>query len=377
MVNYSQAIIANNLVVGNVAGCGGGFYWGGSTGVTTFVNNTFADNDGAEGSAIDVSGVDTRHVIYNNVIIGKGGQTAFYCRNSSSTPSPVLNTSDVFSVQGLAYGGTCLDQTGLRGNISADPLFTRNAFADVLGDYHPQMASPAIDAGNNAAAQAPAADLDGNPRIADGNQDGDARIDMGAYEYTNQPPVANAGGDQTVAADGSCLAIVALDAGASSDADGDPLTFTWTGPFGTLSGATASVSMPAGTHVITLTVRDARGGSSSDTLLVTVVDATPPVLQSTTATPSVLSPAKRQLVPVTVSVSVSDACGGSVRCQITSVTSNEPVDGDWIITGDLTLKLRAERSNKRTDRIYTITIECTDPAGNRSTTAVTVTVPRN
>src|SRR5262249_51519686 len=62
MVNFSQATITDNLVIGNVAGCGGGFFWGGSTGVTTFVNNTFADNDAPEGSAIDVSGADTRHV---------------------------------------------------------------------------------------------------------------------------------------------------------------------------------------------------------------------------------------------------------------------------------------------------------------------------
>jgi hypothetical protein len=40
------------------------------------VNNTFADNDAQEGSAIDVSGVDTRHLIYNNIVIGKPGQTA-------------------------------------------------------------------------------------------------------------------------------------------------------------------------------------------------------------------------------------------------------------------------------------------------------------
>src|SRR5262252_5162813 len=51
MVNFSQATIADNLVVGNAAGCGGGFFWGGSSGVTTFVNNTFADNDAQEGSA--------------------------------------------------------------------------------------------------------------------------------------------------------------------------------------------------------------------------------------------------------------------------------------------------------------------------------------
>ena len=377
MVNYSQATIVNNLVVGNAAGCGGGFYWGGSTGVTTFVNNTFADNDAAEGSEIDVSGVDTRHIIYNNVIIGKAGRTAFYCRNSSSTPSPLFNTSDVFSPQGLAYGGTCLDQTGQRGNISTDPLFVRNAFADVLGDYRLQMVSPAIDAGDNGAPQMPSADLDGNTRIADGNHDGDVRVDMGAYEYTNQLPVADAGTDRTVTAAGSCSAIVALDGSASSDPDGDPLTFTWTGPFGTVSGPTASVSLPVGTHVITLTVSDQRGGSSSDTLVVTVVDATPPAIQSAVATPSVLSPAKHQFVAVQISVSVSDACGGSVRCRITSVTSNEQVDGDWVITGDLTLTLRAEQSNRRIDRIYTITIVCTDAAGNSSTKAVTVTVRRN
>ena len=195
MVNFSQATIVNNLVVGNAAGCGGGIYWSGSTGVTTFVNNTFADNDGAEGSAIDMSGVDARHVIHNNVIIGKAGQTALFCRSSGSTPQPVLNTSNVYSPQGAAYGGTCLDQTGERGNISIDPLFVRAPFADVPGDYRLQGASPAIDAGNNAAPQIPATDLDGNARVFDGNFDGDARVDLGAYEYTvtNTPPVANAG----------------------------------------------------------------------------------------------------------------------------------------------------------------------------------------
>ena len=88
MVNYSQATIVNNLVVGNVAGCGGGFYWGGSSGITTFVNNTFADNDGAEGSEIAVSGVDARHAIHNNVIVASGGQTAFYCSNSTPPRRP-------------------------------------------------------------------------------------------------------------------------------------------------------------------------------------------------------------------------------------------------------------------------------------------------
>jgi hypothetical protein len=42
----------------------------------------------------------------------------------------------------------------------------------------------------------------------------------------------------------------------------------------------------------------------------------------------------------------------------------------------LTLRLRAERSSKGTSRIYTITVVCTDAAGNQSTSVVTVTVPR-
>ena len=66
-----------------------------------------------------------------------------------------------------------------------------------------------------------------------------------------------------------------------------------------------------------------------------------------------------------------------MHCQIISVISNEPISGqDWIVTGDLTLSVRAERSNKGTGRIYTITVACTDPSGNRSTKTVTVTVPR-
>jgi hypothetical protein len=155
------------------------------------------------------------------------------------------------------------------------------------------------------------------------------------------------------------------------------LTYTWTGPFGTVTGAAPSVALPAGTHEITLTVTDGRGGSASDTVWIAVTDVTPPAIHAATASPSFLSPVKRQFVPVTIGVSASDACGGTVHCRITAVTGSEPIDGDWIITGDLTVALRAERINKRIGRVYTLTITCTDAAGNSSSRAVTVTVPRN
>jgi hypothetical protein len=63
-------------------------------------------------------------------------------------------------------------------------------FVDATGgDYHLLPASPLVDSGDPAAAQA--LDFDGNPLVADGNGDGIARRDMGAFEL--QPA---AGGGQ-------------------------------------------------------------------------------------------------------------------------------------------------------------------------------------
>lgn len=108
----------------------------------------------------------------------------------------------------------------------------------------------------------------------------------------------------------------------------------------------------------------------------------PPVITSAAATPSVLFPPNHKLVPVRVSV----AAQGAVSCKIISVSSNEPINGigdgntspDWIITGDLTLLLRAERSGpNKNGRVYTITVQCADALGNASTTNVYVTVPHD
>jgi hypothetical protein len=66
------------------------------------------------------------------------------------------------------------------------------------------------------------------------------------------------------------------------------------------------------------------------------------------------------------------------------VTSSEPVTGvtdktspDWEITGPLSLNLRAERLETGPGRIYTITVQCTDAAGNNSTKNAKVTVPHD
>jgi hypothetical protein len=376
IANFVQATIVDNLIAHNSACFGGAIYWLGSSGNTLLTNNTIADNT-ASTPGIHAIGVDSRNELYNNIITARFGP-ALYCENAALVAPAVLDSNDVFSMQAEAYAGTCTDQTGIRGNLSADPQFVgANA-----GDFRVASSSPAVDAGNNWAPGIQMTDLAGNPRIS-GSTNGD-RIDIGAYELFNRAPMVDAGPDQKVALTDGCMASVTL-SGIAIDEDGDELTYTWTSTAGTFIGKSVMVSLPAGFYVFTLTVTDGNGGSATDEVSVTVRDITPPKIGSVTATPSVLASANHDMVPIVITPSASDACGGTVTCRIVSVTSNEPTSGlgggdvgpnDWEVTGDLTLNLRAERWHKGTGRTYTIAVECTDVAGNRSTSTVTVTVPR-
>jgi hypothetical protein len=203
----------------------------------------------------------------------------------------------------------------------------------------------------------------------------------------NQPPVANAGPDQTIEASGATGTSVMLDGSASSDPDGDPLTYQWQDAAGHIVATTAQaqVSVPLGARTFTLTVDDQRGGTASDSVVITVRDTTPPVISSLVASPDVLGPPNHKMVPVSLAAVVSDAADANPTCEIVSVTSNEPQNGlgdgdtapDWVLTGNLTLDLRAERAGNGSGRIYTIVVRCSDSSGNASTRSVVVAVPHN
>jgi nitrous oxidase accessory protein NosD len=375
---FSRTRIDQNLIVGNQANLGGAIIAAGLTG-ERLINNTIVNNDTAQGAGVFLatsSSFDGSSV-KNNIIVAEQNQTAVDC-SIATFASIEFAFNNVFSPQGSAYGPSCglLDLTE---NISANPNFADES----VGNYQLRLGSPSIDAGTNLVQGLPATDLNGDPRVVDGDADGVAVIDMGAFEY-NGRPIAYAGPDQTVACGSDCSADVTLDGRESYDPDGSPLDFQWTGPFGTASGPTPVVSLPQGQHVITLMVTDLSGYSSSDTLVITVVDTTSPTIASIEATPNVLLQANHQMVPVTVVVAVNDNCDSPV-CQVISVTSDEPIDGlgdgdttpDWEITGNLTVDLRAERSAHGTGRLYTITVQCSDSSGNLSTRTVTVNVPRN
>ncbi|GAI23760.1 unnamed protein product, partial [marine sediment metagenome] len=98
----------------------------------------------------------------------------------------------------------------------------------------------------------------------------------------NRPPVAYAGPDQTVecASNTEEGTKVQLNGTGSSDPDGDPLTYTWTGPFieSPATGPTPTVTLSdgcPGDYVITLVVNDGTVNSEPDDVVITVQDTTP------------------------------------------------------------------------------------------------------
>ena len=136
-----------------------------------------------------------------------------------------------------------------------------------------------------------------------------------------------------------------------------------------------------GTTTVSCTSTDTRGNESAATFDVIVQDTTAPTITVATANPKSLWPPNHKMVPIALTVEATDAVDPAPVIQIVEVTSNQPVDGtgdgdtapDWVITGPLSLELRAERAGSQ-DRIYTITVSATDLYGNVGTATVTVTV---
>jgi hypothetical protein len=112
-------------------------------------------------------------------------------------------------------------------------------------------------------------------------------------------------------------------------------------------------------------------------------DTSPPGFKTLTASSGMLWPPNHRMVPVSVTAEAVDLLDPAPTVRIVSVSSNEPVDGpeggrtspDWVITGNLTVELRAERSENGTGRVYTIAVEARDASGNTTIQSVEVKVP--
>jgi hypothetical protein len=198
-------------------------------------------------------------------------------------------------------------------------------------------------------------------------------------------------GDTNVECTGKPITLTAQVASAS----GTPLTVTWMVNGVTIqtnlvstSGTTNLVAVgltmvfELGTNTVGVTVTDGAGNAAACDSVVVVQDTIPPVITKATLFPTTLWPPNGAMVPISIAVVVKEACCLE-NWRIVSVTSNEAgrpgnSSPQWIITGKHGLSLSAERDGHGSGRVYTVTIEAQDCAGNLSApVTLTVTVPHD
>ncbi|MCT7982461.1 DUF4347 domain-containing protein [Laspinema sp. A4] len=149
--------VLNSTIANNVAGFQGGGFWGGGTN-TTLTNTIVANNVGINGFNVKQQ---------TGVQFNDGGNNIQFPNKNLNASQDVNITADV---------------------LIADPLL--GPLQEIDGFLiHPLLpGSPALDAGNNAIA--PATDTRGQIRPFDGDGNGTAIADIGAYEFT-VPIVSN------------------------------------------------------------------------------------------------------------------------------------------------------------------------------------------
>jgi parallel beta-helix repeat protein len=190
-----ESILRNCLLTDNSAGSSGGGVTGGTLHNCTLTGNSAGESGGGAWQA----------TLHNCIVHGNTANVA-----------PELADSDCH---------TCWTDT---------PVFVNPG----AGDYHLLSNSPCIDAGTNLSTVI-TNDLDGHPRPWDGNGDGIAAFDIGAYEFVNGPPVILVQPRPRTNVVGSSLMLSVTATGL------DPLTYQWFKNGAALQGANGR------THVLT------------------------------------------------------------------------------------------------------------------------------
>jgi PKD repeat protein len=186
---------------------------------------------------------------------------------------------------------------------------------------------------------------------------GTTATDSMVVTVANEAPTANAGADQTV----NHIQTVTLDATASSDPEGGPLTYAWSiGGVQVATGASATVGpFDVGAHTVTLTVTDDHGTTATDSMVVTVVNEAPVA----NAGPDQTVTFRGRNASVTLDGSASADPEGGVLSYL------------WILDGQ-TVGTSATVQLNLTAGVYTFYLSVTDDHGAAHVDSVVVTTTK-
>ena len=297
----------------------------------------------------------------NNIYVADTGNHRIQKFNSSGTFIAKWGTNGTGNGQFDSPMGLSVDPT--TGNVYvADTNNNRIQQFSSTGTFIDSCGSAGTGDGQFSSPQDVAVDASGNIYVAD---TGNERIQK--FGAAPALPVADAGTDHTVECAGA-LTPVALNGTASTPGSGTINSYSWKEGATTLgTGATLNVSLPAGSHTITLTVTDTGGGSDTDDVLINIVDTIPPVITVIGANPLTVECHTGFSDP---GASASDGCAGSV-----AVNASGSVDVDT--PGTYTITYTATDGTHTVNASRTVYVVDTTPPVISCPANVVVTLPPN
>lgn len=212
LIDGASPTIANAFLRYNLADGMGGAVFVLDGAAPVLVNTVFHGNSAAYGAALAGDGASLlllNATLTGNMAVLSGGaiwsnDSTFSVANSilwgnAAATDPEISVNGTTSLT-VSSSNIANWSGGGVGNISEDPLFQDAAGAN----FHLQTVSPCIDKGDNSMVLPEfIQDVDGEPRVSDGDEDGTATVDMGADEYIHVPAVWYVDGTLVSGGDGT------------------------------------------------------------------------------------------------------------------------------------------------------------------------------